>query len=78
MCSSDLRETVDIQSYQHNQTAGWLHIDPQGQFYDRHAQPILKEHALEQAGHVGLAVNEISEAQSLAKGTVAADQGLTM
>ena len=44
------RETGDIQSYQHNQTAGWLHIDPQGQFYDRQAQPITRETALEQAG----------------------------
>ena len=34
------RETGDIQSYQHNQTGGWLHIDQQSQFYDRHAQPI--------------------------------------
>jgi hypothetical protein len=48
------RETGDIQSYQHNQTAGWLHINPQGQFYDRHAQPIAKEHALEHAGHLTL------------------------
>ena len=39
------RENGDIQSYQHNQTGGWLHIDPQGQFHDRHAQPIAKEHA---------------------------------
>jgi conjugative relaxase-like TrwC/TraI family protein len=45
------RETGDIQSYQHNQTGGWLHIDPQGQFYDRQAQPILREAALEHAGH---------------------------
>ena len=72
------RETGDIQSYQHNQTAGWLHIDPQGQFYDRHAQPIAKEHALEHAGHLTLAVNEISQAQSIAKGTVGTDQGLSL
>jgi conjugative relaxase-like TrwC/TraI family protein len=72
------RETGDIQSYQHNQTGGWLHIDPQGQFYDRHAQPIAKEHALEQAGHVALAVNEISQAQSNAKGAVGTDQGLSL
>jgi ATP-dependent exoDNAse (exonuclease V) alpha subunit len=72
------RETGDIQSYQHNQTAGWLHIDPQGQFYDRHAQPIAKEHALEHAGHLTLAVNEISQAQSTAKGTVGIDQGLSL
>jgi conjugative relaxase-like TrwC/TraI family protein len=45
------RETGDIQSYQHNQTGGWLHIDPQGQFYDRQAQPILREAALDHASH---------------------------
>jgi GTPase SAR1 family protein len=72
------RETGDIQSYQHNQTAGWLHIDPQGQFYDRHAHPITREHALEHAGHVTLAVNEISQAQSIAKGTIGNDQGLSL
>ena len=72
------RETGDIQSYQHNQTAGWLHIDPQGQFYDRHAQPITKEHALEHAGHLTLAVNEISQAQALAKSGVGTDQGLSL
>jgi hypothetical protein len=72
------RETGDIQSYQHNQTAGWLHIDPQGQFYDRHAQPIAKEHALEHAGHLTLAVNEISQAQSVAKGTIGNEQGLSL
>ncbi|MHB8304229.1 MAG: MobF family relaxase [Acidobacteriaceae bacterium] len=72
------RETGDIQSYQHNQTGGWLHIDPQGQFYDRHAEPIAKEHALEHAGHLTLAVNEIAQAQSIAKGTVGTDQGLSL
>ena len=72
------RETGDIQSYQHNQTAGWLHIDPQGQFHDRHAQPISKEHALEHAGHLTVAVNEISHAQALTKGPVGADQGLSL
>jgi conjugative relaxase-like TrwC/TraI family protein len=72
------RETGDIQSYQHNQTGGWLHIDQQSQFYDRHAQPIAKEHALEHAGHLTLAVSEISQAQSIAKGTVGTDQGLSL
>ena len=72
------RETGDIQSYQHNQTGGWLHIDQQSQFYDRHAQPITKEHALEHAGHLTLAVSEISQAQSIAKGTVGTDQGLSL
>ncbi len=45
------RETGEIQSYQHNQTNGWLHIDPQGQFYDRQAQPISREVALDYATH---------------------------
>jgi hypothetical protein len=72
------RETGDIQSYQHSQTAGWLHVDPQGQFYDRHAQPITKEHALEHAGHVAVAVNEISQTQALTKGSAPTDQGLSL
>jgi conjugative relaxase-like TrwC/TraI family protein len=72
------RETGDIQSYQHNQSGGWLHIDQQSQFYDRHAQPIAKEHALEHAGHLTLAVSEISQAQSIAKGSVGNDQGLSL
>jgi conjugative relaxase-like TrwC/TraI family protein len=72
------RQTGDIQSYQHNQTGGWLHIDQQSQFYDRHAQPIAKEHALEHAGHLTLAVSEISQAQSLTKGSAGTDQGLSL
>ena len=44
------RETGEVQSYQHNQAGSWLHIDPQGQFYDRQAQPITREAALEQTG----------------------------
>lgn len=40
-----------IQSYQHTETHGWLHVDAQSQFYDRQAQPISREAALEQAGH---------------------------
>jgi conjugative relaxase-like TrwC/TraI family protein len=45
------RESAGIQSYQHNRTAGWLHIDPQGQFFDRHAQTVTRETALEHARH---------------------------
>jgi ATP-dependent exoDNAse (exonuclease V) alpha subunit len=45
------RETDGIHSYQHPETHRWLHIDTQGQFFDRHAQPITRENALEQAGH---------------------------
>jgi conjugative relaxase-like TrwC/TraI family protein len=44
------RETGEVQSYQHNHAGSWLHIDPQGQFYDRQAQPITRETALEQTG----------------------------
>lgn len=55
------RETGDIQSYQHNKTSGWLHIDPQGQFYDRQAFPVAKETALEHAGPLALTVQEISQ-----------------
>jgi len=43
------RETGEVQSYQHMHAGSWLHIDPQGQFYDRQAQPITREIALEQA-----------------------------
>jgi len=45
------RETGEIESYKHDQTGGWLHIDPQANFYDRQAQPISQENALEIAGH---------------------------
>ena len=45
------RETGDIESYKHDQTGGWLHIDPQANFYDREAQPISRENALEHAAH---------------------------
>jgi hypothetical protein len=45
------RETGDIESYKHDQTGGWLHIDPQSNFYDREAQPISRENALEHAVH---------------------------
>ena len=44
------RETGEVQSYQHNQAGNWLHIDGQGQFYDRQAQQITREAALVQAG----------------------------
>jgi hypothetical protein len=46
------RETGDIQSYQHQEKGGWLHIDSRGQFYDREALPIAREQALEHAGKV--------------------------
>ena len=46
------RETGDIESYRHDQTGGWLHIDPSGQFHDRQAQPVTRDAALEHAGHI--------------------------
>jgi hypothetical protein len=45
------RETGEIESYKHDQTGGWLHIDPQSNFYDRQTQPITRENALEYAAH---------------------------
>ena len=58
------RESGGIQSYQHNKTGGWLHIDRQGQFFDRHAQTVARENALEQARHS--ATHSVAEnAQSL-------------
>jgi hypothetical protein len=46
------RETGDIESYKHDETGGWLHIDPASNFYDREAQPITRENALEHANHL--------------------------
>ena len=45
------RETGEIESYKHDQTGGWLHIDPQSNFYDRESLPTTRESALEHAGH---------------------------
>ena len=45
------RETDGIHSYQHPESHRWLHIDTQGQFFDRQAEPITHENALEQARH---------------------------
>ena len=46
----------------------WLHIDPQGQFYDRQAQPITRETALEQAGqssaHSSVTTHSLSQQRS--------------
>ena len=43
------QETGDIESYKHERTGGWVHIDPQSNFYDREAQPISREDAMEHA-----------------------------
>jgi hypothetical protein len=71
------RETGDIQTYQHKDTGGWLHIDPQGQFYDRQTQPISREAALEHAGHVPLhSQGENAQVQSVSNSNI--DQGFSL
>ena len=64
------RSYGEIQTYEHDRTHGRVHIDPQGQFYDRYAQPIAKEAALDHAlgsqhhhSHAGR-VNELSSSIS--------------
>ncbi|MHB1702488.1 MAG: ATP-dependent DNA helicase [Acidobacteriaceae bacterium] len=71
------RETGDIQSYQHNERGGWLHIDPQGQFYDRQAQPIERTQALENAGHSAVVLSN-DNAQSVTSANKVNDQGLSL
>jgi hypothetical protein len=71
------RETGEVQSYQHSHSGSWLHIDPQGQFYDRQAQPITRETALEQAGQSSAhLVGVNAHAQSGSKDTT--DLGLSL
>jgi ATP-dependent exoDNAse (exonuclease V) alpha subunit len=73
------RETGDIESYKHDLTGGWLHIDPQTNFYDREAQPISREYALENAGHsAALSVHDNSQTQSFTKENDGNDQGLSL
>jgi hypothetical protein len=55
----------------------WLHIDPQGQFYDRQAQPITREAALEQAGQFSAhSLGDNAQVQSGCKDTT--DLGLSL
>ena len=71
------RETGEVQSYQHNHAGNWLHIDPQGQFYDRQAQPITREAALDQASQASahsIGVN----AQVQSGGNDTTDLGLSL
>jgi conjugative relaxase-like TrwC/TraI family protein len=68
------RETGDIQSYQHVEKGGWLHIDPHGQFYDRQAQPIERAQALENIGRQPATENNLSN-RNLEK---SANEGLTL
>jgi hypothetical protein len=71
------RETGEVQSYQRNHAGSWLHIDPQGQFYDRQAQPITREVALEQAGQSSAhSIGGSTQVQSVSKETT--DLGLSL
>ena len=71
------RETGEVQSYQHTNSGNWLHIDPQGQFYDRQAQPITRETALEQASQSSAhSIGENARVQSGSKDS--ADLGLSL
>jgi conjugative relaxase-like TrwC/TraI family protein len=70
-------ETGDIESYKHDQTGGWLHIDQQSNFYDREAQPTNRETALENAGHHQIqAISDNLIGQSPKSETN--DQGITL
>jgi hypothetical protein len=44
------KEHAEIQSYRNDQNPGWLHIVAHGQFFDRNAQPIAAQAALEPFG----------------------------
>ncbi|MFC6647164.1 hypothetical protein ACFQBQ_16615 [Granulicella cerasi] len=44
------KEHAEIQSYRNDENRGWLHIDTQGQFFDRNAQPIAAQAAPEPLG----------------------------
>ncbi len=71
------RETGDIESHKHNQTGGWLHIDPQGNFYDRESQPTTRESALEHAGHHPVhALNDNAVGHSAKTDVI--DQGISL
>jgi conjugative relaxase-like TrwC/TraI family protein len=73
------RETGDIESYKHDQTGGWLHIDPASNFYDREAQPISRENALEHAAHEpSHSVADNAVVQSNTSGDKNNDQGMSL
>ena len=72
------RETGDIESYKHDQTGGWLHIDPQSNFYDREAQPITREDALDRAGHFLNSVGEHATVESVGKPQPDNDHGFSI
>ncbi len=73
------RETGEVQSYMRDQTGGWLHIDPQTNFYDREAQLISRENAFEYAAHEpSHAVAENAAVQSNSTGDKNYDQGMSL
>lgn len=73
------RETGEVQSYQHTHAGSWLHIDPQGQFYDRQAQPITRDQALDQAGRThSQSITENTRDQPLIGATVNNNEGLSL
>ena len=72
------RETGEVQSYQHTHAGTWLHIDPQGQFYDRQAQPVTREAALEQASQSSAhSMGDNAQAQSVSSNNNN-DQGISL
>lgn len=73
------RETGDIESYRHDHTGGWLHIDPQTNFYNRETNQISRENALEYAGHEQSPVMpDSSTAQSISNNDKSNDHGLSV
>ena len=66
------------ESYKHTQTEGWLHIDPQSQFYDREAQPISRENALEHAAHEPSHTVAENEIATSARSDNNNDQGVSL
>jgi hypothetical protein len=72
------RETGDIQSYQHKDHQGWLHIDSAGTFYDRYAHPVAKEQALESAGHSSIRSTQESVTKSVEVSVTGENQSLSL
>ena len=73
------RETGEIQSYQHRDHQGWLHIDSAGTFYDRYANPVPREQALESAGHSSMPTTQENLLPKSVEGSVTGEnQALTL
>jgi hypothetical protein len=54
------KEHAEIQSYRHDDMRGWLHIDGHGQFFDRNAQAIPAQTALQPFG-LSIATTQANE-----------------